>query len=888
MKLFFDSGASRSYLSKRFYDFNLVLHDMPKFVTTYTGIRIGNGSIVPALFVIPILFMACGHTFEIFTIVAEIDDDMDLVFGFKNMVETEGMLNTRTGEYDFIGRSIPIFPQNDLDVPVGEKAYIKVKAPFCDKLSGMICTKFFGRDMVYTLRVKFQDNQGKVQFRNGSNKTAQLRKDKAVGILDLRSVGYFKVGYQKMVNMAESSKTFKMHHYKQIKCEAKTEDWPTSDQYMKITGRYGNEKSKKIQDSEKQSELCRKPDPYPWLAEDDPRRHQTDEEILYEKVDLSNSALSRKEKTRLMKMLIKYRDAFSLRDEIGECPNFKADIKVIDDSPFFVRPFPISKNDKPFMGDQMERLVSLGILSKNSTSHTSPVMLITRKLTKDKRPVVDFRLLNTRILRRNTSTPLMSDVLSILGNSECEVVSCVDIKDAYHSIRLTEKSKEYCGILPYFGSPMYRYEVLPMGIACAPQIWMDYITLILSEFEDKKKYIAIMDDLLIHSTRADNWKLLEQLLRSMCKNGLRLSPKKCQLFKTNLIYMGNEFTITKRTMTITPLRSRMEAINKIPTPRSPKQCKIFCGVVNYLSLFCPDLQKLLKPIVELRRKGRPFIWGDAQEKAFKEVKLRLKNPPVLHLPKVNGRFILYSDTSIEGTGSSLWQIQGGKPKLIGYASKTLPEACSRYSVTELEMTRLLVNMNLWKNLLKHRELDAAVDHAAVAQIMKAKTEPATTRIMRLLDRLSAYSFNLYYVKGRDMILLDYLSRHRQKDLDPSELIPISFCCLKTYRSIIDIKTRASAKASGETVGEVHGADKPLDPNYKPEHQSKSKLPSVTGKSSSEKIMRKPILQTLSRHTPRRLAHPKSVRIQSEVVSDVTVPDSNPTPNKNTCYGAWWG
>ena len=73
----------------------------------------------------------------------------------------------------------------------------------------------------------------------------------------------------------------------------------------------------------------------------------------------------------------------------------------------------------------------------------------------------------------------------------------------------------------------------------------------------------------------------------------------------------------------------------------------------------------------------------------------------------------------------------------------------------------------------------------MAQIIKAKTEPATTRIMRLLDRLSAYSFNLYYVKGRDMILPDYLSRHRQKDLDPSELIPISFCCLKVYQSFIN-------------------------------------------------------------------------------------------------------
>ena len=107
------------------------------------------------------------------------------------------------------------------------------------------------------------------------------------------------------------------------------------------------------------------------------------------------------------------------------------------------------------------------------------------------------------------------------------------------------------------------------------------------------------------------------------------------------------------------------------------------------------------------------------------------------------------------------------------------------SVTELEMTGLLVNINLWKSLFKHREFDAAVDHGAVAQIMRAKTEPATTRIMRLLNRLSAYSFDLYYVKGKDMILSDYLSRQRQKNLDPSELIPISFCCLRVYRSLTD-------------------------------------------------------------------------------------------------------
>ena len=279
----------------------------------------------------------------------------------------------------------------------------------------------------------------------------------------------------------------------------------------------------------------------------------------------------------------------------------------------------------------------------------------------------------------------------------------------------------------------------------------------------------------------------------------------------------------------------------------------------------------MKPIVELTRKGRLFVWGQEQEKAFKEVKLRLTNPSVLHLPKAEGRFILYSDTSVEGTGSSLWQMQEGKAKLIGYASKTLPEACSRYSVTELEMTGLLVNMNLWKNLLKHREFDAAVDHVAVTQILKAKTEPATTRIMRLQDRLSAYSFNLYYVKGRDMILADYLSRHRNKDLDSSELIPISFCCLNVFRSLLEtehglevynIGTRSSTKASGEKPPEVNGADKPLDPNLKPEHQSRSKLPSIVGTKTPTKSPTK--IQT-----PKRSLR-KSVTISEDPPEEIPI------------------
>ena len=109
-----------------------------------------------------------------------------------------------------------------------------------------------------------------------------------------------------------------------------------------------------------------------------------------------------------------------------------------------------------------------------------------------------------------------------------------------------------------------------------------------------------------------------------------------------------------------------------------------------------------------------------------------------------------------GTGSALYQIQGGKPKLISYASKRLPEAARNYSITELELCGLAINIASFAHLLKRVDFDAIVDHLALTHIIKSKAEPATTRIKHLLELISSYSFNLYYMKGKDMILSDFL------------------------------------------------------------------------------------------------------------------------------------
>ena len=267
-----------------------------------------------------------------------------------------------------------------------------------------------------------------------------------------------------------------------------------------------------------------------------------------------------------------------------------------------------------------------------------------------------------------------------------------------------------------------------------------------------------MDDLILFTpSKESHINKLEDLLKALLKNGLKISPKKCQLFKTSLQYMGNEIFVDNKKVCVKPLRSRLEAIQKLQPPKTPKGCRSFVGAVNFLSMFCPELQKLLKPIYDLTRKGAPFYWGKEQQDSFEEIKCRLMRCPVLHMPNKTGRFHLYSDTSKFATGSTLYQIQNVMPKLIAYASKRLPKAAKGYSITELELCGLTINIASLVHLPKRVDSDAIVDHLALKHIIRSKMELAITRIKRLLELISSCSFNLYYMKGKDMILSDFLS-----------------------------------------------------------------------------------------------------------------------------------
>ena len=170
------------------------------------------------------------------------------------------------------------------------------------------------------------------------------------------------------------------------------------------------------------------------------------------------------------------------------------------------------------------------------------------------------------------------------------------------------------------------------------------------------------------------------------------------------------------------------------------------GMIHFFEFILSTIIEIIKPIYDLTRKGRKLIWGEKQVLAFDEVEKRLVKLQALHLPDNKGRFHLYSDSSKFATGSTLYQIQSGKPKLTAYVSKQLPEAVRNYSITEFEMYGLAIDIASFAHLLKRIDFDAIVDHLALTHMFKSKGEPTTTRIKRLFEVLSPYSFNLYNIK----------------------------------------------------------------------------------------------------------------------------------------------
>ena len=708
VKTLIDLGASRPILSRHFYDNHPFLHTYPRFKIPPRGMVIANDTVLPCDEAIAIMIKFSGHVFRMICYLMEVSKDYGLYIGQKAMYELEGGADFRNLSFHFLMRSLNLYAGDTVkikpgqtkvvpmcldthaikrDMNLGEKRRLDIDLYSRENEKVIVNLKTERKDrLVQTLPAVMSKGTIFLTAVNNTDMEWRIDRYQMMGSLDCRYLGYFHISRHSLqrimldnVNFLNDRETVEyfnilMEDHKNVMKFAQE----TVLQRQKMEAERSTQlKSRQNKGKEdfNDSNMSEDNDPYPWLDKDDPRRNMTDRECLEKYIGLSDSDITEREKRNLYKVLYKYKKAFSLRDEIGLCQSMEVELELRDETPFFIRPFPIKESEKDIVDKEMRKGCLLGILKKVMSSYSSPIMLIPRTLSGIPRIVTDFRHLNSRLVTLQPSIPLVRDAIQILGASGCEILSLADLRDAYHTLRLSERSKKFCGITPYYGSDSYLYQRLGMGLSVSPAIWQNFIQKVLQEIPDhRKNHLAIMDDCLVFSKKYNH---LKQLTVSII-DGI---PH------------------------ITPIKSRVDAIVKLDPPKSPKNCKQFCGMVNYLSMFLKDLQTKL-------------------------------------MPNSEGHMVLVSDTSKIACGSALYQEQKESYRLIAYFSKKLPLSAQRYSISELELTGIYANGLAFKHLLRNVHFTLYCDHSALVHIMNGKKEPPTLRLKRLIENLSDFKFDI--------------------------------------------------------------------------------------------------------------------------------------------------
>ena len=188
-----DTGASKSYISKSYFMRCKCLHSLPKFTSTTTRIKVGKGQYVSVLVIIPVLMTIQNHRFEIFTLVSEIHENVDLVLGIKNLFELEVVIDSWDSCVNILNQTIPFFPREEVSVKPKEQKILTLEAPFVEEILGMAITKMLDTKEQKTLTMKFIRNRVIFKVTNSMHEMVTFDPRRMLGIVDLRSLGYYKI-----------------------------------------------------------------------------------------------------------------------------------------------------------------------------------------------------------------------------------------------------------------------------------------------------------------------------------------------------------------------------------------------------------------------------------------------------------------------------------------------------------------------------------------------------------------------------------------------------------------------------------------------------------------------------------------------------------------------
>ncbi|KAI3821409.1 hypothetical protein L1987_08976 [Smallanthus sonchifolius] len=421
---------------------------------------------------------------------------------------------------------------------------------------------------------------------------------------------------------------------------------------------------------------------------------------------------------------------------------FRIDL-VPDAQPVAKAPYRLAPVEMKELMAQLDELLEKGFIQPSISPWGAPVLFVKKK-DGSMRMCIDYRELNKRTVKNKYPLPRIDDLFDQLQGASW--FSKIDLRSGYHQLKVREEDIPKTAFRTRYGH--FEFRVMSFGLTNAPAAFMDLMNRVCRPMLDRS-VIVFIDDILVYSkNEGDHACHLKEVLEALKKEKLYAKFSKCAFWLREVQFLGH--VINPNGIMVDP--AKITTVRDWEIPKTPTEIRSFLGLAGYYRRFIQDFSKIASPLTKLTRKEEKYEWGPKQDEAFKELKEKLTQTPVLALPEGNEDLVVYSDASGQGLGCVLMQ----RGRVIAYASRQLKVHEVNYPTHDLELAAVVFALKIWRHYLYGVKFTIYSDHKSLKYFFEQKE--LNMRQRRWLELLKDYDCEIMYHPRKANVVADALSR----------------------------------------------------------------------------------------------------------------------------------